>query len=174
VGKPATHATTLQCDSCHTKTAWAPATFGHTGVTAGTCATCHNGTFASGKTTTHFITTRSCDACHNTTKWKPATSYTHVSTAWKPHNSSVTCASCHTTNNEVIAWPTAAYKPDCAGCHASKFKPGSHKKITSPSTNYTVAELKNCAGACHEYTNATLTTIKTSRTGHHKSTDGSF
>jgi len=40
----------------------------HSIVAPGTCATCHNGVFASGKPRKHPTTTASCDAsgCHNT------------------------------------------------------------------------------------------------------------
>jgi hypothetical protein len=100
--------------------------------------------------------------------------YTHLSPAYKPHNSGVTCSSCHTTNSGVIAWQFAAYKPDCAGCHAARFKPSAHKKVDSPAIYYTVAELKNCAGSCHQYTDSTFTKISRTRTGHHRSTDGGF
>jgi hypothetical protein len=86
----------------------------------------------------------------------------------------VTCASCHYTNSEIIPWKFSAYKPDCAGCHASRFRPDAHKKVDSPTILYTVGELKDCSGSCHEYTNNTFTTIKQTRTGKHKSTDGDF
>ena len=74
----------------------------------------------------------------------------------------------------AIAWKFAAYKPDCAGCHASTFVPDSHKKVDSPTILYTVPELKNCSGSCHMYTDSSFTTIKVMRTGQHRSTDGSF
>jgi hypothetical protein len=174
-GKTTNHVvTTASCDTCHRTTAWLPATFSHTGVVAGTCATCHNGTSARGKPTSHFITTRECDACHATTAWLPVRPYTHVSPFYRPHNSGVTCASCHKSNSEVATWTFAAYKPDCAGCHAANFKPGSHKKVDSPQILYTVAELKDCSGSCHTYTNSTFTTIQRARTGKHRSTDGGF
>jgi hypothetical protein len=165
--------TTASCDSCHTTTAWIPATFSHTNVAPGTCATCHNGTQATGKPATHFVTSRACDSCHRTTAWTPVT-YAHVTPFYKPHAAGVTCASCHTTRNEVIAWRFAAYKPDCAGCHAADFKPDPHKKIDTPKLLYTVAELKDCAGSCHVYTDATMTTILKSRTSKHRSTGGGF
>ena len=172
-GKPANHVPTTQsCDVCHRTTAWTPAGFDHAGVAPGTCATCHNGTTAPGKSASHFVTTRPCDACHRTTAWTPVTTYSHLSAAYKPHNSGVTCASCHYTNSEVIPWKFAAYQPDCAGCHADRYQP--HEKVTSPRINYTVLELRNCAGACHVYTDATFTTIKTTRSSHHHSTDGGF
>ena len=139
----------------------------------GTCATCHNGTTATGKSTAHFVTTQSCDACHRTTAWTPVTTYTHKNAAYKAHRSSVLCLDCHKNNNEVIAWPNAAYKPDCAGCHANDYKQGPHKKVDSPAMYYTVAELKNCSGSCHMYADATMTRITKSRTGEHQPT-GSF
>jgi hypothetical protein len=120
------------------------------------------------------VTTRSCDSCHTTTAWTPTKAYTHTSPFYKPHNSGVTCASCHTTNSEVIAWKYAAYKPDCAGCHAAKFKPDAHKKVDTPKILYTVGELKDCSGSCHTYTDSTLTAIKKTRSGEHKSTGGGF
>jgi hypothetical protein len=172
-GKPATHVlTTASCDSCHRTTAWIPATFSHTAVAPGSCATCHNGTTARGKSGTHFVTTKSCDACHRTTAWLPVTTYSHTSPFYKAHSSGVTCRGCHSTNNEVIAWKFAAYKPDCAGCHADRFKVSEHKKVDSPTIYYTVGELKNCSGSCHVYTNSTFTTIRSTKSGEHRPTGG--
>ena len=175
-GKPATHlVTTASCDACHRTTAWIPATFSHVGVAPGTCATCHNGTSATGKPATHMVTTKSCDACHTTNPPWTTVRYTHTSPNYKIHNAGVTCKGCHTTNNEVIAWKFGAYVPDCAACHADKYKADSHKKTEVPTTIlYTVAELKNCAGSCHLYTDSTFSSIKTPRSSRHRSTDGGF
>jgi hypothetical protein len=151
-----------------------PATFSHSSVAPGTCNSCHNGTQATGKPGNHFVTSRSCDTCHRTTAWTPVSTYTHTSPYYKAHRSSVICTDCHTTNNEVIAWPFGAYAPDCAGCHAARFKPDSHKKVDSPTILYTVGELKNCSGSCHQYTDSTFTQIKQSRSGEHHATDGDF
>ncbi len=91
------------------------------------------------------------------------------------HSGGVTCRSCHTGNAEVIAWPNVAYKPDCAGCHASRFRPNVHIKTRSPTTIlYTVLELRNCAGSCHEYTDNTFTSVRTSRNAEHQPTGGGF
>ena len=179
VFKTATHIpTAAQCDTCHKNfSSFKPAVMSHTGTTgpiaAGNCATCHGGAYTSvnaqAKNQGHFITTRSCDSCHGTTVWSPANTYSHISIGYKAHTFR-TCNTCHTTNNEVIAWKNAAYKPDCAGCHASKFGEHQHVKVNSPRLLYTVAELKNCAGSCHEYTNATMTTISKSRTSEHRPT----
>ncbi len=176
MGKPATHVpTTAACETCHkSTTTFVGATFSHTGITTG-CANCHNGTTATGKPAGHFVTTQSCEACHRPgVAWSPVTTYVHKSAFYKPHRAGVLCSSCHTSNNEVIAWRFAGYKPDCAGCHAGDYKPGSHKKVDSPQILYNVMELKDCTGSCHLYTNATFTTISKSRTNQHRSTDGGF
>jgi hypothetical protein len=66
----------------------------HSNVAPGTCFSCHNGTSASGKITTHISTTKPCDTCHLTTAWKPAT---------MDHSNVVkgTCATCH---NGTSTW----------------------------------------------------------------------
>jgi hypothetical protein len=178
MGKPANHVvTTASCDSCHNTTAWTPANFSHANVSPGTCTTCHgrSGGPPMNQSADHFITTRSCDACHTTSAWQPATAYTHTSPFFKRHNSGVQCRDCHTGNNEVITWKFATYKPDCAGCHTNDFKNGPHKKTEVPTTiYYTVAELKDCSGSCHMYTDNSFTTIKKTRNGEHRSTDGDF
>jgi hypothetical protein len=81
--------------------------------------------------------------------------------------------SCHTTNTDAATWRNASYKPDCAGCHAGNFKSDPHTKYGT--VKYTVSELRNCSGACHVYTNSTLTTISKSRPGpQHRVTQSSF
>jgi hypothetical protein len=174
-GKPAGHVlTSVSCDTCHRTTAWTPATMSHAGVAPGTCATCHNGSTAKGKGTGHFVTTRSCDACHRTTGWTPTTPYSHMSPAYVAHSAGATCANCHKSNSEIILYANASLKPFCGACHANDFKPGEHKKVSSPQILYTVTELKDCSGACHEYTDNKFTTIKKSRSGQHRATNGGF
>jgi hypothetical protein len=144
-GKPGNHLpTTASCDSCHSTTAWRPATFDHSTVAPGTCASCHNGTTATGKPSGHFVTTRSCDACHSTSRWLPVLNYSHTSPFFPSgHRASVTCDRCHTANSEVISWRFAAYKPDCAGCHADDYRSDPHKGAS-------VSQLRDCSGACHK------------------------
>ena len=75
---------------------------------------------------------------------------------------------------DVQVRPAPQYQPDCAGCHASNFRSGPHDK-TLQGTKYTVSELRNCSGACHVYTNATLTTISRTRNGpEHRVTSSEF
>jgi len=75
---------------------------------------------------------------------------------------------------EAATWKSAAYKPDCAGCHASTFKPEAHVKVESPRILYSVAELKNCTGACHVYANQAQMVVKKTIPSRHRSTDGGF
>jgi hypothetical protein len=176
-GKPVTHIPTTQsCDVCHSTLAWKPATFSHTGITSG-CSGCHNGTSATGKNTGHMTTARDCNVCHSTTGWTPLT-FRHTSAEYPgDHNASLnlTCIRCHTTNTDAATWRNAAYRPNCAGCHAGDYKSGPHTKYSGTTTvKYTVAELKDCAGACHIYTDATLTTIRTRRNSEHRVTDRGF
>ena len=85
------------------------------------------------------------------------------------------CTDCHTTNAQTITYKSPAYAPNCAGCHASQFSAEAHPKYTSPSrVNYTVSELRDCAGSCHIYTDSSMTTVKTYRNSHHRSSSGSF
>jgi nitrate/TMAO reductase-like tetraheme cytochrome c subunit len=60
--------TTADCLSCHTTQSWAISHASiHAGVTTG-CATCHNGTFAPGKSSYaagHPITSDACETCHS-------------------------------------------------------------------------------------------------------------
>ena len=72
-------------------------------------------------------------------------------------------ADCHTSNAEVVPWPFPAYQPDCAGCRANDYEPDEHTKFDN--VDYTVDELRDCASACHEYTDSSLTTIEEFRPG---------
>ena len=183
-GKPSTHIpTTASCDLCHRISgAFLDGKY-HANVqaTPGNCASCH-GIIPNvkAKPSGHFVTTRpSCNACHVVASFVTPIRYTHSTPYYRAHTASAQCVDCHRQKNEVIVWPYS-YKPDCAGCHAGNlwatgYKQDAHKKTQSPTTIfYTVSELKDCAGSCHEYTNNTFTTIKTNRTGHHRPTDGGF
>jgi hypothetical protein len=61
----------MDCDRCHTTSAWKPAAFDHGGVIPGTCATCHNGLQAVNKGLRHVVTQESCDTCHYVLGWTP-------------------------------------------------------------------------------------------------------
>ncbi|MEQ1524219.1 MAG: hypothetical protein ABL936_23415, partial [Aestuariivirga sp.] len=164
------------CDACHVTAQWVPAVrFDHL-LGSGTCVSCHSGSRppAVGKSPSHFITSQACESCHtSTTAWTQVGNYTHLSAFYEPHRAGVTCLDCHTGTppNEKISFPFVG-GPDCAGCHANEFEPDPHTKYGN--TKYTVLELKDCSGACHTYSDATMTTIRNRRAGpEHKGT-GSF
>jgi len=173
-GKNATHIQTSgQCDGCHNNLAWSPVNFDHALVT-GSCSNCHNGTTATGKPVNHFITNVQCDECHNTNNWT-AINFRHTSAAYPgDHRFGLVCSRCHQSNSQTVIWQSPSYKPDCAGCHANDYKSGPHKKYENPDTPYSVSELRDCTGACHVYTNSTMTTIKERRTGEHRVNGGDF
>jgi hypothetical protein len=174
-GKPRNHiVTNAPCETCHKSTVtFAGAQVDHSRLTA-PCASCHNGTMAEGKPPTHFATTLPCDACHRTAIWTPVT-YRHTSPAFVNHGPGLNCTSCHTTNAQIVPWKFPAYRPDCAGCHADKYRPMSHPKFERPvKFYYTVAELRDCAGACHIYADNTQRTILTRRSGVHRAIGGGW
>jgi len=175
IGKPAKHiVTNAACESCHRSTVtFEGARVDHASITA-TCASCHNGATSEGKPPRHFVTTLPCDTCHRTVAWIPA-NYRHVSPAYVNHGPSVACASCHSANAQVVAWKFPAFRPGCAGCHVDKFRPTSHPKLERPvKVYYTVAELRDCTGACHVYSDYTQRTILTRQFGRHRSAGGGW
>lgn len=164
-GKDAQHlATSASCDLCHSTIAWVPAMFDHSEVAPGSCSSCHDGVTATGQDPGHFQTSRSCDDCHDTSFWTPDL-FTHSSPLYPDHGNRLDCTDCHTGNSEIVTWTSPAYQPDCAGCHANDFRSGPHKKHENPDVSYTVAELQDCTGSCHVYTDSTLSTIQELRPG---------
>jgi predicted CXXCH cytochrome family protein len=142
-GKHPTHIQTSgQCDDCHTTIAWIPASFDHSLVT-GSCSSCHNGSMATGKPSNHFVTSLQCDDCHGTSNWTPLI-FSHSSGTYPgDHRGNPSCTACHSSNNQVIPWPSPAYQPDCAACHANDYKAGEHR-------NRSVSLDRDCgASGCH-------------------------
>jgi len=149
-GKPTNHiSTNAPCETCHKSTvAFAGARFDHTGILAA-CANCHNGATSEGKPPRHFLTALPCQTCHRTAAWTPV-SYRHASPAYVNHGPGLSCTSCHVSNAQTIGWKFPAFRPDCAGCHVDKYRPMSHPKLERPAkVYYTIAELRDCTGACH-------------------------
>jgi hypothetical protein len=165
--------TSNNCEDCHVTTVWSQVRFDHAQVT-GTCGSCHNGVTATGKGTNHFVTTVECDACHTTSAWTPVRRYSHSSPNYPgDHAVNPPCRSCHGANSQAVTWRFSAYRPDCAGCHANDFEPGEHRKVRD-GANYTAGELRDCSGACHVYTDSSLTTIESRRSGEHRVTQGNW
>ena len=171
--------TGLYCDDCHRVTTWHTVVYLHAGVSSG-CANCHNTSFDPQPTNKPFghTSATNCEACHGSrTSWASSVSngFSHAGRAgYFPHAQTLTCMQCHKNLTGGLI-PNNGYKPNCAWCHASRFRAGSHVKTQSPNrVLYTVSDLQDCTGACHEYTTSTSGVIKTRKVGHHRSTDGGW
>jgi hypothetical protein len=151
-----------------------PGGFDHGSVTAN-CSSCHNDIFASGMPSGHFVTGLECSECHNTQTWG-SIRFVHRSSLYPGnHSGGVGCKDCHRSNSEQATWTTPNLKPDCAGCHFGDFRQGPHKKTETPRTYYySAAELRDCTGACHIYTDDSFTQIQRSRSGEHRVNRGEW
>ena len=171
-GRPRSHV----CEDCHNVAAWAPVDRVDHAQVLGSCSSCHNGALATGKNNGHFVTTQECNICHDADAWAPDI-YMHSGLSYEPldHRGNLRCTKCHLSNSDSVPWRYPAYQPDCAGCHTNRYKQGPHKKTESPATKYTVGELADCAGACHVYTDSSLSKIKKRRNGpEHRVSRGDF
>jgi hypothetical protein len=70
--------------------------------------------------------------------------FDHAGTTYPgDHRANLQCTDCHGGNSATVTWPSPAYKPSCAGCHANDYEPGNHD-------NRSVAQNQNCGGSgCH-------------------------
>jgi hypothetical protein len=173
-GLPVNHIpTSQQCDSCHGALGWKPAKLDHATLTAN-CGSCHNNAVAIGMAATHMGTQRDCATCHNYPDWA-AIRFKHASVNYPgDHKAAPACAACHTSNTDQVPYASPADTGTCASCHSKDFKPDLHAK-TSDGQKYTATELGNCAGACHVYSDAALTTVAKSVGGpYHRVTDAAF
>ena len=90
--KPPAHiASPNACDDCHVTSNWTNVRFDHSSVT-GSCASCHNGSTATGKPPTHIPSNNICEDCHVTSTW------TNVR-----FDHSATTAQCSTCHNNTTA-----------------------------------------------------------------------
>jgi hypothetical protein len=146
------------CTTCHTTTAWQPATFnhnntpfpltgGHTTVACAQCHvnnvyaglttdcyTCHKTTFASATTPVpHTGFPTACVTCHTTNPgWAPST-FDHNNSPFPLTGAhpAVACAQCH-VNNVYVGLSTTCY-----GCHQQQFTAANAPPHTGFSTDCT-------------------------------------
>jgi len=154
------------CKTCHSVTAWSPATFNHNTATsfslagahigvacyschangyAGiptTCVSCHLANYTAttnpNHTTAKFPTT--CETCHTVTAWVPST-FNHSTSTTFPLTGAhigVACVSCHPTNYAAI--PTT-----CVSCHLTNYN-----ATTNP--NHITAKFATTCETCHSTT----------------------
>jgi hypothetical protein len=143
---PQNHVPTARgCDTCHGTQGFTGARFSHTGVKPASCASCHNGINANGKTANHISTSAACDSCHRVgAAWASSVVYDHTGVA--PGS----CASCHNggkaTGQPPRHVPNAAVSgmgTACDSCHRSGFASWMPAKVHA---NFAVSS--SCA-TCH-------------------------
>jgi hypothetical protein len=144
--KPALHIPTRQsCDSCHSASTFAGAKMDHGTVGKGSCASCHNGSQASGKPANHLQTTAACDSCHKTVGWLPASGFDHSGVV------AGSCASCH--NGQRATGRPANHVPytsvatlgtlACDACHKAGFS------AWTPAKLHTSVQVSAQCSSCH-------------------------
>jgi hypothetical protein len=151
--KPATaihSGVTGNCESCHKSTsAWAGARVDHASFTTATnCSSCHNGSTARGKESSHIqVNATNCITCHNTTGWLPS--------KWNHTQLTVsnTCSSCHDGAHPPADGRSANHIPytalsgaaisNCDTCHKSGYNLWSGARFHS-----SVAIATQCS-SCH-------------------------
>ncbi len=166
--------TTAQCDTCHGTLGWKPAKLDHTTLTA-SCASCHDNNIALGVTPTHMVTDARLRHLPQLSGLGDAALRARLGgLPGRASQRRSACAACHTTNTDQIPWSSPADAGSCAGCHAKDFRPDMHPK-TQAGLKYTASELRNCTGACHVYSDATLGTVAKPKPGpYHRVTDAAF
>ena len=162
--KPTTHiTTTLDCKSCHSSTAWKPASFSHA-VGDTNCMSCHNGTTSTGKSITHVKTIAQCSTCHTQAAWKPAT-YVHTT-------SDTNCLSCHdgtTASARPVSHKLPIANQQCSTCHTqtafvpykfnTAYKHSSAGGLAPQGTQYHTSQ-SSCT-KCHSITSDNVNYSKT-------------
>jgi hypothetical protein len=152
LGKPTYHiATTAACDTCHTQantnnyTTFLGATFTHAAIGTATCASCHNGTSAKGKSATHVATTAACDTCHTQTN---TANYTTFLGATYIHPSSPgVCSTCH--NGVVAKGKPTTHIVTTAACDLCHTKTNTANYTTFLGATYTHASPPGVCSTCH-------------------------
>jgi hypothetical protein len=150
------------CETCHSQSAWIPATFNHSSVypltgahatvasdcklchangysnTPNTCAGCHQTDYNQTTNPNHTAAAISndCASCHTTTPdWKPATYPAHSNLTGAHLPIANNCATCH--NGNYISTPNT-----CAGCHTTDYN-----QTTNP--NHASALFPKTCADCH-------------------------
>jgi len=149
-GKHAAHipvpAGLAKCDSCHRSQAsfTVAVRMDHAVVATAACASCHNGTMATGKPAAHVTTTAACDGCHRSTVNWAAVTGAHTAA------NAVGTGTCDTCHNGVAAKgkhaghvPVTTGAARCDSCHRSQ------TSFTAAVTmNHGVVATAECK-ACH-------------------------
>ena len=104
--------TTQDCSICHVPGTFLNAVFNHTGI-VDNCASCHNGTDATGLSPGHVDTLgKDCSSCHNTIAFANA-KYDHTGIV----NGCVTCHDGATARGKTPPPNHVPTNGDCSDCH---------------------------------------------------------
>jgi len=167
------------CQTCHTTSAWQPATFDHnlvgfplTGahatlqcsqchtngnynLSSKTCVTCHLKDYQGTNNPNHAQQgfAQTCDSCHNTAAWQPAT-FNHANSGFPLTGAHATlqCAQCHINNNYNLT------NTACVGCHLKDYQ-------TTTDPNHVSANFPQTCEQCHNTTNWGGATFNHASTG---------
>jgi len=125
VAKPASHIPTpvgADCGSCHSQANTSNYTTflgapSHTPAPS-SCASCHNGVTAKGKSSTHIQTTADCSTCHTASNTNTFTTFLGATYSHSPVPA--TCANCH--NGVTATGKMSSHistTADCGSCHTA-------------------------------------------------------
>ncbi|MBI5646579.1 MAG: hypothetical protein HY962_06575 [Ignavibacteriae bacterium] len=151
------------CKTCHTNTAWKPATFDHAATafpltgrhqtepcqschTNGNytlkytdCFACHTQEFNTALTPNHVSSkfSHDCSICHTTSAWKPSV-LDHNKTRFplSGKHTGVACERCHVNGNYQLTYT------DCAQCHNTDF-------VNAKNPDHTAGKFPNDCTKCH-------------------------
>ncbi len=170
------------CQTCHSTTSWANASFDHsttgfalTGahtslqctqchvnnnyqLTSGACVNCHqndyNGTTNPNHVQAGFPTT--CDQCHTTTNWGNGT-FDHSTTGWALTGAHTTlaCQQCHVNGNYKLTSANTA----CVTCHQTDYNNTNnpnHAQVGFPTTCDACHSTTSWANASFNHNNTTF------------------
>jgi len=168
-----------QCNTCHTTTAWQPATFNHSttgfpltgahatatctqchingnyNLTSAACATCHLAAFQKTTNPNHAAVgfPTDCSQCHSTTNWSGAT-FNHATTGFALTGVHATqaCSACH------AGTPLTAANAACSSCHLTNYQ-----KTTNP--NHAAVGFPTDCSLCHSTSNWLGATFNHATTG---------
>lgn len=152
------------CDLCHTTSSFSGVKFSHVTVSPGSCSTCHNNYYATGKNAGHPVTTLSCDACHSIASFNNvALPANHLNVG----QAAGQCGACHTTSTaagidytQVDLTPTHALTSgeSCVTCHSaaaiaasrSAINPALTPKLSTAVNHIPVGSLDCASSGCHQ------------------------
>ncbi|HYL12562.1 MAG TPA: hypothetical protein VEV41_05985, partial [Terriglobales bacterium] len=157
------------CQTCHTTSAWQPATFDHSqsgfpltgahattqcsqchinnnyNITSTTCVSCHLNDYNTATTPINHIQSgfpTTCQNCHDTVLWTDG-KFDHSTTGWPLtgfHLTSTQCAQCHVNNNYNLTSANTV----CSSCHMNDYT-----TATSP-VNHVAAGFPTSCDLCHD------------------------